>query len=134
MAANKFLSLEQFTFVVNPPDMHASSLRASVCADGRIILNGKLAAKLSGKPVQIRFTDDAKHVCFVEGDFENTVKFPKNGSKRLPSAVEHLKKHRIVLPARYEISFSEEGRFWQGDHVENPPVAQLKNPAGSKQK
>ncbi len=134
MAANKFLTLEQFTFVVNPPDIHTSGLRANIYADGRIILNGKLAAELSGKAVQIRFTDDAKHMCFVEGDFENTIKFPKNGSKRLPSAMEYLKKHRIALPAKYEISYCEECRFWQGDYVENPPVAQLKNSASSKRK
>ena len=134
MATNNFLSLEQFTFIVNPPNAQISSLRANIYEDGRMILNGKLAAELSGKSVQIRFTDDAKHICFVEGDFENTVKFPKNGSKRLPSAMEYLKKHRIALPARYEISYSEEYRFWQGDYSENPPVAQQKNPAGSKRK
>ena len=84
MATNKFLSLEQFTFIANPPNAQISSLRANTYEDGRMILNGKLAAELSGKSVQIRFTDDAKHICFVEGDFENTVKFPKKGQNDFP--------------------------------------------------
>ena len=103
MATSTFLSLEQFTFIAVPPDSHISSLRVSIYADGRLILNGKLAEVLSGKTVEIRFTDDARHICFFESDSENAVRFPKNGSKRLPSAVEHLKKHKISLPARYEV-------------------------------
>lgn len=134
MAANKFLILEQFTFIVTPPDAHVSSLRASIYEDGRMILNGKFAAELNGKPVQIRLTDDAKHLCFIESDSDNTVIFPKNGSKRLPSAMEYLKKHQIALPARYEICYNEECRFWQGDYGENPPSAPIKPPAGSKRK
>ena len=134
MATNKFLPLEQFTFIVDPPDSHISSLRVNIYADGRLILNGKLAAQLSGKPVQIRFTDDAKHLCIVESDSENTVRFPKNGSKRLPAALEHLKGHKIPLPARYEVSYNEELTFWQGDHSENPPATQPKNQTGLQRK
>lgn len=134
MATNGFLPLEQFTFIVNPPDTHISSLRVNIYADGRLILNGKLAAELSGKPVQIRFTGDAKHLCLIEGDAENAVKFPKNGSKRLPSALEYPKNHRITLPARYEVSYDEERAFWQGDYCENPPTMQQKNQTGSKRK
>ena len=134
MATGKFLSLEQFTFIAVPPESQISSLRVNIYADGRLILNGKLAEVLSGKAVEIRFTDDARHLCFFESDSENAVRFPKNGSKRLPSAVEHLKRHKTTLPARYEVKFSEELAFWQGDYSENPPVAQQKNPAGSKRK
>ena len=134
MAANKFLSLEQFTFIAVPPESNISSLRVSIYADGRLILNGKLAEVLSGKTVEVRFTDDARHLCFFESDSENAVKFPKNGSKRLPSAVEHLKRHKTTLPARYEVKFSEELAFWQGDYCENPPVTKSKSQVSLKQK
>ena len=134
MATGKFLSLEQFTFIAVPPDSHISSLRVSIYADGRLILNGKLAEVLSGKTVEIRFTDDARHICFFESDSENAVRFPKNGSKRLPSAVEHLKRHKTTLPARFEVKFSEELAFWQGDYSENPPVTKSKSQASLKQK
>ena len=126
MATNKFLPLEQFTFIVNPPDTHISSLRVNIYADGRLILNGKLAAELSGKPVQIRFTGDAKHLCFIESDSENAVRFPKNGTKRLPSALEYIRGHKITLPARYEVNYDEGRAFWQGDYSENPPTTQQK--------
>ena len=122
MATSTFLSLEQFTFIAVPPESQISSLRVNIYADGRLILNGKFAEVLSGKAVEIRFTDDARHLCFFESDSENAVKFPKNGSKRFPSAVEHLKKHKISLPAKYEVKFSEDLAFWQGDYGENPPV------------
>ena len=96
MATSTFLSLEQFTFIAVPPESQISSLRVNIYADGRLILNGKFAEILSGKAVEIRFTDDARHLCFFESDSENAVKFPKNGSKRFPSAVEHLKKNRLA--------------------------------------
>ena len=134
MATSKFLSLEQFTFIAVPPESHISSLRVNIYADGRLILNGKLAEELSGKTVEIRFTDDARHLCFFERDSENAARFPKNGSKRFPSAVEHLKRHKITLPARYDVKFSEELTFWQGDYCENPPVTKSKSQASLKQK
>ena len=134
MATSTFLSLEQFTFIAVPPESQISSLRVNIYADGRLILNGKFAEALSGKAVEIRFTDDARHLCFFESDSENAVRFPKNGSKRFPSAVEHLKKHKISLPARYEVKFSEDLAFWQGDYSENPPVSKPKSQASLKQK
>ena len=134
MATNKFLPLEQFTFIVDPPDSYISSLRVNIYTDGRLIMNGKLAAELSGKPVQIRFTEDAKHLCIIESVYENAVRFPKNGSKRLPSALEHLKDHKIALPARYEVSYNKELGFWQGDHSENPPATQQKSQTGLQRK
>ena len=154
MATSMFLSLEQFTFIAVPPESQISSLRVNIYVDGRLILNGKFAEVLSGKAVEIRFTDDARHLCFFESDSENAVKFPKNGSKRFPSAVEHLKKHKISLPgskrfpsavehlkkhkislpARYEVKFSEDLAFWQGDYGENPPVSKPKSQASLKQK
>ena len=134
MATGKFLSLEQFTFIAVPPESQTSNLRANIYADGRLILNGKFAEKLSGKTVEIRFTDDARHLCLFESNSENAVRFPKNGSKRFPSAVEHLKRHKITLPARYEVKFNEELALWQGDYSENPPVTKSKSQASSKQK
>ena len=134
MATGKFLSLEQFTFIAVPPESQISSLRVNIYADGRLILNGKLAEVLSGKAVEIRFTDDARHLCFFESDSENAVRFPKNGSKRLPSVVEHLKRHKTTLPARYDVKFSEELAFWQGDYCGNPPVTKSKSQVSLKQK
>ena len=134
MATNKFLSLEQFTFIVEPPDVRTNSLCVNFYADGRLILNGRLAAELSGKAVQIRFTDDARHLCFVENDAEKSVRFPKNGSKRLPSATDFLKKHKMSIPARYEISYNEEYKFWQGDYCENPTQARSQNHTNMKRK
>ena len=133
MATCKFLSLDQFTFIVDPPDSHISTLRVNIYADGRLILNGKLTGELRGKPVQIRFTGDAKHLCIIESDSENAIRFPKNGSKRLPSALEHLKGHKITLPARYNVSYNEEFAFWQGDHCPNPTMHR-KEQAGLKRK
>lgn len=120
MTTERFLSLDQFSVFINPPEMHRNILYASVYEDGRLCLNSRLAEKLSGKPVRVRFTEDAKHLCFEETNSKQTVTFPKNGSKKLPDAAGFLKKCRKPLPAKYEVHYSSEGHFWQGDYIESP--------------
>ena len=58
MTTERFLSLDQFTVFINPPEMHRNILYASVYEDGRLCLNSRLAEKLSGKPVRVRFTQN----------------------------------------------------------------------------
>lgn len=132
MTTEHFLPLDQFTVFIDPPQTHRSTLHASVYADGRLSLNGKLAEKLSGKPVRVRSTEDAKHLCFEESDSELSVRFPKNGSKQMPDAASFLKKHKIPLPAKYEVNYNAEGRFWQGDYSESPFPSTSRKLAGSK--
>lgn len=95
MTTEQFLPLDQFNVFFDPPQTHRRTLYASVNTDGRLYLNGKLAEKLSSKPVRVGFTeDDAKHLCFEETDSELSVRFPRNGSRQMPDAASFLKKHK----------------------------------------
>lgn len=132
MTTEQFLPLDQFTVFIDPPETHRSVLYASVYTDGRLYLNGKLAEKLSGKPVRVRFTENAKHLCFEETDSELSIRFPKNGSKQMPDAASFLKKHKISLPAKFEVNYNKESHFWQGDYREDPFPSQSRKRAGLK--
>jgi hypothetical protein len=134
MATNQFVPLEQFTFVIAPPASRTDILCVNLYADGRFNLNGKLAEALRGKSVQISFTDDAKHLCLLERDSVNAVKFPKSGSRRLEQALQHLKSHKIPIPAKYEVHYCEEHKFWQGDLIENPTQERTQLGSNSKRK
>ena len=134
MATNKFLPLEQFTFIITPPVSRADSLCVNLYTDGKFNLNGKLAAALRNKPIQVLFTDDAKHLCLVERASPEAIIFPKSGSKRLEQAIHHLKARKIPLPAKYEVHYSDVHKFWQGDLVENPTQEKTQRGSGSKMK
>ena len=134
MTPNKFLPLEQFTFIATPPELRAQALCVNIYANGRLNLNGKLAEKMSGKNLQIRFTEDAKHLCLIEVSQDQAIRFPKNGSKRLPSVIDYLKAHRMSFPARYLINYDETQNFWQGDYYENPIHAQAPVQSNSKKR
>lgn len=82
MATNNYLPLEQFTFIVDPPENRARAYFVSVYADGRFNMNGRLAEKMSKNPLQIRFNRDGTRLCLLESAKEKTMQFPKNGSKK----------------------------------------------------
>ena len=134
MTTNNYLPLEQFTFVVDPPEMRMKAYYVSIYADGRFNLNGRLADKLSRKPLQIRFNRDGTRLCLLETAEERTMQFPKNGSKKLPDAVAYLKKQKILIPARYTMGYSEEYRSWQGVLEENPTFSQASGHSNTKRK
>ena len=131
MATNSFLPLNQFTFIVEPPETRTNAYYVNIYPDGRFNLNGKLTEKLSGKPIEILFTKDAKNLCLRDGtDF--AIQFPKNGSKKLQSVIDHLRNQRIRLPAKYYVRYNEDAMFWQGDLLENP--IQIQHSPSSKKK
>lgn len=134
MAMNNYLPLEQFSFVVDPPKMYAKTYYASIYTDGRFNLNSRLAEKLSGKPLQIRFNKDGTRLCLIESAEEKTMQFPKNGTKKIPDVANYLKKQKILLPARYTVGYSEEYSSWQGFLDENPTFTQASRRPNSKRK
>ena len=134
MATNNYLPLEQFTFIVDPPEIRIKAYYVSIYADGRFNLNSRLAEKLSRKPLQVRFNREGTRLCLLESAEEKTMLFPKNGSKKLPDAVEHLKKQKVPFPARYKVEYSEKYRSWQGVLEENPTIAQDGKRANSKRR
>lgn len=133
MKPNDFLTLEQFSFLVTLP-LQTKPMCVNIHETGRFNMNGKLAEKLSGKPLQIRFTPDAKNLSLQELVVETAIRFPKNGSKRIPSVVEHLTANHIPLPARYEIRYNEKDNFWQGDYCANPTRPPAQRNTNSKKK
>ena len=134
MATNNYLPLDQFAFVVDPPENRMKAYYVSIYADGRFTLNGRLADKLSRKPLQIRFNKDATRLCLLESAEEKTMQFPKNGSKKLPDVVNYLKKQKILIPVRYKVGYSEEYRSWQGVLEENPTIMQASGRSNTKRK
>lgn len=133
LAQNNFLPLEQFTFVVTPPETRSSILLATLYTDGRFRLNGKLSQKVAGKPIRITFTEDAKHFCLMESA-DPAILFPKNGCKILQTAIDYVTQNRIPLPAKYLVRYNEEHGTWQGDLIENPTRAQGHRGTGSKRR
>ena len=125
---------EQFAFVAAPPVSRTDILCVNLYADGKFNLKGKLAEALRGKSLQISFTDDAKHLCLIERDSVNAVRFPKSGSRKLDHALQPLKSRKIPLPAKHEVHYCEEHKFWQGDLTENPTVEKALRGSNSKRK
>ena len=134
MAASSFLPLEQFTVLISPSESRSDSMCVSIYADGRFNLNGKLAAALHGKPVQIRFTEDAKHLCLMESTSAESIKFPKNGSKKLGPVIHLLKAKKIPFPAKYIVLYNNEEKHWQGEITANPTQEVMRHGPGSGKK
>lgn len=85
--------------------------------DGKFNMNGKLAEKLGGKEVAIKFLPDGKYLCLQEN---GNILFPKKGSRKIPEIVEILKSKGITFPAKYELQYSKITQSWQGVCEENP--------------
>ncbi len=134
MAASSFLPLEQFTVLISPSESRSDLMYVSIWSDGRFRLNGKLAAALHGKPVQILFTEDAKHLCMMESASAETIKFPKNGSRKLDSVIRLLKSNKIPFPAKYIVHYNNEEKHWQGEITANPTQEQMRHGPGSGKK
>ncbi|MGM9619476.1 MAG: hypothetical protein ACI3W8_06570 [Oscillospiraceae bacterium] len=104
----------------------------NIYPDGKFNLNGKLAEKLRGKAMEIKFTPDGKHFMMEEAkDAQRQITFPKSGSRKLAEVADLLEKHKITLPARYEVWFTDDG-FWQGDHMEDPTQPRSEKPRTSR--
>ena len=134
MAANTFLPLEKFTIVVSPPESRNEAMFISITENGRFNLNGKLAALLHGKPIQVRFTDDGKHLCLLESTSKEGISFPKSGSRKLDQVMSILKSQKITIPAKYSVRYDEVQKIWQGDVIENPTQRQTQHVTNSKKR
>ena len=117
MSVRKDIPLEEFELIISPPINRLASMCVNIYEDGKFNLNGKLAAKIDGKKLGIRFTRDGNYLCLIE---DGNIAFPKSGSCKIPEIVEKLKGAKISLPARYEVSYSESTHTWQGAYEENP--------------
>ncbi|MBR5536366.1 MAG: hypothetical protein IKU58_00515 [Clostridia bacterium] len=106
----------------------ASTMNQITCVniykDGKFNMNGKLAASLGGKTLELSFTDDGQHFLLEESSGgAQSVRFPKSGSRRMLMVTELLEQQHIMLPAKYEVWLTEDG-VWQGDLLENPMLSQ----------
>ena len=120
MAAKLFLPLDQFTVLISPSESRSDLMYVGIRSDGKFSLNGKLAAALHGKPIQICFTEDAKHLCLMESTSAETFRFPKNGSRKLDPVIHLLKVKKIPFPAKYIVHYNKEENHWQGEITANP--------------
>lgn len=134
MNSRKSLSLEAFTLVISNPANRMTSFSVSVSGDGRVNMNGKLAAQLGRQPLLFAFTPDGKHLAFKPQEEKGSITFPKNGSKKLAEALQAVKSNKIPIPARYEVWLNEDGNFWQGDLTENPTLSQQQKLHSSKKR
>ena len=116
----KMIDRMLFTQPVMPPENRYTLMSVTVYPDGKFNMNGKLSEKLGGKQLCISFTSDAKNFILAEGA-DNTITFPKSGSKIVPSALEIIKEGKLPLPAKYEVWLADDG-IWQGDYLENPTL------------
>lgn len=117
MAARRDIPLDEFSIVIAPPANRLESTCVNIHADGRFNLNGRLAEKLGGKKIGIQFTPDCKYLCLRE---DGDIFVPKGGSRKIPEAVELLKKGGVMLPVKYELFYSEKTNSWQGEREANP--------------
>ena len=88
-ASMKAIRLEQFTIEITPPETRSSMLAISLYEDGKFNMNGKLSQILGGKSINIKFTPDCKNICLQEAK-DASIKFPKNGSLKLPECTQIL--------------------------------------------
>jgi hypothetical protein len=128
----KDIPLEDFHIIIKPPDNRFSSTCINIYDDGKFNMNGKLSSILGGKELQIRFTNDYRNMCILEtGDRSNLIKFPKNGSQKIPDLI-CLREHGISFPAKFEFWHSEATESWQGKYVENPTKKPSAKPPSSR--
>ena len=120
MINNKGIALDQFTVLIPNPTNRLTSTCVMVYENDRFNMNGRLAEKLGGKKVAVAFTVDAKHFALKEDNGSDSIFFPKSGSKKLSTVSALLKDSKIAFPAKYDVWYNDEGRFWQGDLLENP--------------
>lgn len=132
MSERKKIPLDEFTLVIEDPRNRLNAVCVNILDNGRFNMNGKLTEKLGGKRVRIAFTPDGHHFILSENESESTVQFPKSGSKMLEPVAALLRKNKIILPARYEVWYIEDGDYWQGDYIENPMPPQLAKPHNCK--
>lgn len=128
MFMSKQIPFEKFNVRIETPPKRNAILSVHILENGNLNFNGKLAAKLLGKTVNIRFTPDYKHLCIYEGD---EIIVPKNGSCKLYTYTQELKANKIALPAFYNVWLTSEKRYWQGDLLPNPLKRQSKKQASS---
>lgn len=118
------LSLRDFTVEIRAPENRMHIVCLYIHEDGKFNMNGRLAQILGGKRLKVCFLESAKNLALVEAN--DGISFPKSGSYKLPDAAEFLKKHKITMPAQFEVWHNEQGGFWQGDYVENPTTGPCK--------
>lgn len=128
MSERKRIPLEEYCIVVANPINRLNAAFVNIYKDGRFNMNSKLALKLGGKKINIRFTKDVRYFMMVEGVDENAIIFPKNGSKKIDEISSLLSQHKVTLPAQYEVWFDEETEIWRGELAANPTIpAQIKH-------
>ena len=128
--AKILLSLSDFTVEIRAPENRMHIVCLYIHEDGKFNMNGRLAQILGGKRLKVYFLETARNLALVEA--EDGIAFPKSGSHKLPEAAEFLKKHKITLPAQFEVWYNEQGGFWQGDYVENPTTGLCKKRPNTK--
>ena len=117
MAIRRDIPLEEFSIIISPPANRLESTCVNIHSDGRFNLNGKLAEKLGGKKIRIQFTPDCRYLCLQEG---GDISIPKGGSRKIEEISKLLKKNGVLMPAKYELFYSETTRSWQGEREPNP--------------
>ena len=126
MTGKKSIPLDQFTVSIPKPTNRLNATCVVIYQDGRFNMNGRLASRLGGKSLFISFTEDARHFAIREQGNEESIPFPKSGSKKLETAAAHLRAHGIMFPAKFDVWFNDEDDFWQGDILANPTPSPLK--------
>lgn len=134
MAERKRIPMEEYSIVISNPTNRLSMICVNIYKDGRFNMNGKLAEKLGGKKISIRFTKDARHFAMIESEDTNAIPFPKNGYKKLEEISKLLTIHKVSLPAQFEVWYDEEMHAWLGELAENPTILQSGKPHSSKKK
>ncbi len=124
--------MEEYSVIISNPANRLSVICVNIYKDGRFNMNGKLAEKLGGKKISIRFTKDARHLVMIESEDTNAIPFPKNGYKKLEEVSKLLAIHKISLPAQFEVWYDEEEKTWRGELAENPTIPQPGKPRSSK--
>ena len=121
-----------FTQKMIPASTISQTTCVNIYKDGKFNMNGKLAAILGGKTLELSFTDDGQHFLLEESSGGvQSVRFPKSGSRKLLVVTALLEQQHIMMPAKYEVWLTEDG-VWQGDLLENPMLSQSPKPRSSK--
>lgn len=120
MIKSNSISRDKFTVQIMPKK-NTGSLSLSINEDGFVQLNKNLADSIKGLLLNLFFTEDGKHLLLekTENEDEASIKFAKNGRRKIPDASDFLKEKNAVFPVRFSV-WQNENNAWQGDIQENP--------------
>lgn len=90
-------------FITLLPEANRSTVLAvNILENGHINLNGKLNAQIISRDITVQFSNTFRQIRLIPNG-KNAHRFTKIGTTKNSTICQELRRHRIQLPAHYEI-------------------------------